>query len=83
MRKQIRASRWTKARAAISQLICVIVMDGHENEMLSSYAWRTQNKKLISWLDWLLGKDHCQQSYEWETERDAIAAYRPVRSRRV
>lgn len=54
-------------KEAVSQLIAVcIYKDAYADEMLSSYAWRTQNKCLIGWLDWLFGKGHCQESYEWE-----------------
>jgi len=68
---QVRASKWTKTKAAISQLLCVLIVNGNENEMLSSYAWRKQDAQLIGWLDWLLGSGHCRSSYEWEVERDS------------
>jgi hypothetical protein len=61
-----RPSRWTRLLAAISQVLCVLFVDGDEDEMLSSYAHRTNNRGLIAWLDWLLGQGHCKESYEWE-----------------
>ena len=59
-------TRWVKTQEALSQLLCVLLVNGDADEMLSSYAWRTQNKTLIGWLDWLLGSGHCRESYEWE-----------------
>lgn len=64
----MRPSRWTRTKEACSQLLCVRLYDGDADEMLSSYAWRTKNKWLIACLDWLLGKGHCQESYEWERQ---------------
>lgn len=62
----LRPSRWSRFKEAFSQLLCVLLYDGDADEMLSSYAWRTQNTWLIAKLDWLLGKNHCHQSYVWE-----------------
>lgn len=64
----MRTTKWQRIKEALSQLLCVIIYKGDADEMLSSYAWRTQNTKLIGWLDWILGKGHCKESYEWERE---------------
>jgi hypothetical protein len=64
----IRPTRWQRVKAAISQLICVVTYDGDEDEMLSSLAYRTQRKRLIATLDFLLGENHCKESYEWERQ---------------
>ena len=63
-------SRWTKLKAATSQFFCVLLMNGHEDEMLSSYAYRTNHTTLIYILDSLLGSGHCKESYEWELSRE-------------
>lgn len=62
-------SRWTKTKAALSQLCCVVLLNGHEDEMMSSHAYRTQNKTLIGIIDFVLGVGHCKESYEWEQKR--------------
>lgn len=59
-------TRWVKIKEAVSQLICVVMVNGDADEMLSSFAWRTQNLWMIGWLDWMFGKGHCRESYEWE-----------------
>lgn len=61
-----RPSKWSRTLAAISQLICVVLVNGDEDEMLSSYAYRTNNQRLIAWLDWIFGQGHCKESYLWE-----------------
>lgn len=61
-----RPSRWTRLKEAVSQVLCVLFVNGDADEMLSSYSYRTENRGLIAWLDFLLGKGHCQESYEWE-----------------
>jgi len=66
----VRANRYTKTKAALSQLLCVLLVNGNENEMLSSHAWRTQDKRLIGWLDWWFGAGHCAESWAWEQVRD-------------
>lgn len=62
-------SRWTKLKAAISQVFCVLLVNGHEDEMLSSYAYRTNHTTLIWILDSILGSGHCKESYDWEQSR--------------
>lgn len=64
-----RPTRRQRLLEALSQVACVALYDGDADEMLSSYAWRTQNKHLIGWLDWWFGAGHCEQSYTWERER--------------
>lgn len=49
---------------ALSQLMNVILLNGHPNESLSGRAWRTQSKwrhviDAILWFD----KDHCKTAY--------------------
>lgn len=53
---------------AFSQLIKVLFFGGDPDEMLSSYSWRTQNKTLISTIDYFFGDGHCKESYKWEKE---------------
>lgn len=64
----MRTTKWQRIKEALSQFLCVIIYNGDADEMLSSYAWRTKNTKLIGWLDWILGENHCRDSYEWEKE---------------
>ena len=59
-------TRWVKTKEAVSQLLCVLLVNGDADEMLSSYAWRTQNLFLIGWLDWIFSAGHCKESYDWE-----------------
>ena len=49
---------------ALSQLLNVIILDGHPNESLSGRAWRTQSRwyKVIDTLLWF-DADHCMSSY--------------------
>ena len=68
-------SRYQRTKEALSQLLCVILYNGDADEMLSSYAWRTQNTWLIGWLDWLLGAGHCKESYEWERDRYRVERF--------
>lgn len=70
-------SQWTNIKEATSQLIAVCLYRKAEpDEMLSSYAWRTKNAWLISCLDWLFGKGHCQESYEWEREHYNVERFK-------
>lgn len=62
----MRPTRWQRTKEALSQVLCVVLMDGDADEMLSSYAYRTNNRGLVACLDWLLGQGHCKESYEWE-----------------
>lgn len=59
------ANRLIRAGDALSQLVNVIVLNGHPNESLSGRAWRTQSVwyKVIDTLLWF-DKDHCKVSYE-------------------
>lgn len=61
--------RWTRFKASLSHVINVVFNDGREDEMLSSYAYRIGNAKLIAWLDWWFGAGHCSECYYWELER--------------
>lgn len=61
--------RWDRFKESMSQVLCVVIVNGDSDEMLSSYAWRTQSKRLIGLLDWLLGGGHCYRSYEWEKSK--------------
>ena len=62
-------SRLSRTLAALSQLTNVVLFDGHEDEMVSSRAYREQ-WKLEAILDTVFGKGHCKQSYEWEQARN-------------
>jgi len=62
----MRPTRKQRILEALSQLACVVFFDGDADEMLSSFAWRTQHTTLIRWLDWWFGAGHCKDSYEWE-----------------
>jgi hypothetical protein len=59
-------SRWTRFKESVSQLLCVVLVNGDADEMLSSYSYRTNNRGLVAVIEFFLGKDHCKQSYEWE-----------------
>lgn len=49
---------------ALSQMINVVLFNGHPNESISGRAWRTQSVwyKLIDFVLWF-DKDHCLNSY--------------------
>jgi hypothetical protein len=64
-----KTTKWSKLKAAMSQVLCVLLVNGHEDEMLSSYSYRTNNTKLISFIEFFFGKDHCKNSYDWELAR--------------
>lgn len=58
-------NRLIKIGDALSQLMNVILLNGHPNESLSGRAWRTKSKwykviDLILWFD----KNHCKTAYE-------------------
>lgn len=63
-------SRLTRTLACLSQLLNVVVFDGHEDEMLSSRAHR-ESWRMEVYLDMLFWwqPEHCRQSYEWEQDR--------------
>lgn len=71
----MRASRFTRFKEALSQLLCVLLVDGDADEMLSSWSYRTDSK-LIPWIDWLMGKNHCQESYLWEKAHYDVDRYK-------
>jgi hypothetical protein len=50
---------------SISQLLNVLLFNGHPNESLSGRAWRTQSEwyKVIDFVLWF-DKDHCKKSHE-------------------
>lgn len=49
---------------ALSQLLNVILLDGHPNESLSGRAWRTQSRwhKVIDAVLWF-DPEHCRTAY--------------------
>jgi len=57
--------RLIKIGDALSQLLNVILLNGHPNESLSGRAWRTKSKwyKVIDALLWF-DANHCQVAYE-------------------
>lgn len=58
---------WQRIKEWLSTGINVVVFNGDSDEMLSSRAYRC-HWKLAVFLDYLLGKNHCKESYEWEKE---------------
>lgn len=71
-----RPSRWSRTLEALSQLLCVIVVDGDADEMLSSYSYRT-NSWMLPWINWLFrSPTHCRDSYEWEKEHYNVDRFR-------
>ena len=68
-------TKFQRAKESLSQLLCVVFVDGDADEMLSSYAWRTKSTKLIAWLDWMLGSGHCEASYLWEKQHYKVKRF--------
>ena len=58
-----------RAGDALSQLLNVILLNGHPNESLSGRAWRTQSfwRYVIDTVLWF-DKDHCRVSHENDME---------------
>lgn len=56
--------RFIRIGDALSQLLNVIILDGHPNESLSGRAWRTQSRwyKVIDAVLWF-DPDHCISAY--------------------
>ena len=73
-----RPSRWTRIKEWASTGLCIVFFDGDGDEMLSSYAYRTQHRGLIAWLDFLLGKGHCKESYEWEKRHYNVERFKEL-----
>lgn len=48
---------------AVSQLGNVVLLNGMANESISGRAYR-ENWKIAKAIDFVLGKDHCKESYE-------------------
>ncbi|GIW60314.1 MAG: hypothetical protein KatS3mg087_1380 [Patescibacteria group bacterium] len=66
-----RPTRRQRLFEAISQVLCVLLVDGDSDEMLSSWAWRNRktNPNWERWINWLFNDpDHCKDSYEWERQ---------------
>lgn len=62
----MRPSRHSRLLESISQVLCVLLVDGDADEMLSSYSYRT-NSWMQPWINWLFNdQNHCRDSYEWE-----------------
>ncbi|GIW89612.1 MAG: hypothetical protein KatS3mg109_0044 [Pirellulaceae bacterium] len=64
-----RPTRWQRLLEASSQWLCVLIVDGDADEMLSSWAWRNRDEypQLVRWINWLFrDPNHCRESYEWE-----------------
>ena len=61
--------RYIRAGDAVSQLLNVLLLDGHPNESLSGRAWRTQSRwyRVIDALFWF-DHNHCQTSYKNDLE---------------
>lgn len=54
----------------VSQLFNIFIPpynDSWGDEMFCSRAWRN-NWKIVSFLDFVFGKDHCKECYEWEKD---------------
>jgi len=62
-----RPSRLTRLLEALSQVLCVALVNGDADEMLSSWAWRNQSW-LIGPIDFVFGSRHCKESYSWERD---------------
>lgn len=56
--------RFIRIGDALSQLLNVILLNGHPNESLSGRAWRTKSiwYKVIDSILWF-DKDHCKTAY--------------------
>lgn len=64
----MKPSWWTRILSCFSQLINVVIFNGHEDEMVSSRSHR-EKWQLEWWLDLVFGAGHCKESYEWELIR--------------
>ena len=71
-----RPSRFSRFLESLSQCLCVVLVNGDADEMLSSYSWRTQSTTLIRWIDWMLGDGHCRESYEWERQHYKVDRFK-------
>lgn len=61
-----RTSKLLRLKEAASQFLCVLLVNGDSDEMLSSWSYRTRSR-LEPWINWLFRDvEHCKKSYEWE-----------------
>lgn len=76
-----RPSRWQRLLESISQVLCVALVDGDADEMLSSWAWRNRSW-LVGPIDIVFGERHCKESFSWERDHYKVDRFKNVEDQR-